>query len=263
MFGVDKRELEKKEMRIRESKKDKNSNICLSNVVGNVGVENVISSSTSVIVKSEGKKEREGENISSSSSSLGLSGKGEGSSSSVSMSKVIGSSEWLALRPYYKVLEENEEEVVVHDLSVESKKGEEVGDKSSEDVDVRKGDSVNECFVFCPMIVKGKEEMLPSECDSSEEFVPLNDEHVDESNKTEIKSIESKEEIASMGEELNISSISSEGNSVDMKFEVNSFADFGLIDLGNCFIFPSCELLWVDLCEIREGCMNLLLLLMS
>ena len=33
---------------------------------------------------------------------------------------------------------------------------------------------------------------------------------------------------------------------------LNSFADFGLIDLGNCFSFP-CELLWVNLCEIQEG----------
>ena len=34
-----------------------------------------------------------------------------------------------------------------------------------------------------------------------------------------------------------ISLISSKENSVDMGFEVNYFADFGLIDLGNCFSF--------------------------
>ena len=48
MFGEDEREIEKKEMRVRESKWDMNNNICLSNFVGNVGVENVISSSTIV-----------------------------------------------------------------------------------------------------------------------------------------------------------------------------------------------------------------------
>ena len=259
MFGEDEREIEKKEMRVRESKWDMNNNICLSNVVGNVGVENVISSSTSVIVKSEGKRDRVGkidrggENISLSSSSLNLSGKGEGSSSSSSMLKVVGGPEWLASRPYYNFVEENVEVGVVHDLSVESKKGEEVGDESSEDVDVRKRDCVDDCFVFCPMIVKEKNEVLLSECVSSEEFVPLDDNYVVGNDKIETEIVEGKEEVSSMGEEGIISSISSEGNSVDMGFEVNSFADFGLIDLGNCFNFPSCELLWVNLCEIREG----------
>ena len=220
MFGEDEREIEKKEMRVRESKWDMNNNNCLSNVVGNVGVESVISSS---------------------------------SSSSSSMLKVVGGPEWLASRPYYNFVEKNVEVGVVHDLSVESKKGEEVGDESSEDVDVRKGDCVDDCFVFCPMIVKEKNEVLLSECVSSEEFVLLNDNYVVGNDEIETEIVEGKEEVSSLGEEGIISSISSEGNSVDMGFEVNSFADFGLIDLGNCFSFPSCELLWVNLCEIREG----------